>query len=87
MTADRGRDPAEPARLPAVPARESSPVTRKYWRITAQANTRPSLRGGPGGDEQDATIRPGDRPAVAPGSDVLDRRSQHHGRGARESAR
>ena len=38
-TADRGRDPAQPARLPAVPARESSPVTRKYWRITAQANT------------------------------------------------
>jgi len=45
---DRGRHPAEPARPLVVQARESSPFTRKCRRITAQANTRPSLHGGPG---------------------------------------
>ena len=48
MTADAGHYRAEPARPLVVQARESSPFTRKCRRITAQANTRPSLHGGPG---------------------------------------
>ena len=80
MTADAGHYRAEPARPLVVQARESSPFTRKCRRITAQANTRPSRHGGAGGDEQDDAVRPRDRPAAAPGSDVLDRRSQQCGR-------
>jgi hypothetical protein len=53
MSVDRGRHLAEQARPIVVEARESSLFTRKYRRITAQAKTRPSLQGGPGGDEQD----------------------------------
>lgn len=87
MTADRGRHRAEPARPLVVQARKSSPFTRKYRRITPQANTRPSLHGGPGGDEQDAVVRPGDRPAAAPGSDVPDRRAPQYGRDGPESTR
>jgi len=49
LRADRGRHPAESARPLVVPACESSPFTRKCQRIKAQANTRPSLGGGPGG--------------------------------------
>jgi len=87
MTADRGRHPAEPARPLVVQARESSPFTRKCRRITAQAKNRPSLHGGPGGDEQDKAVRPGDRPAAALGSDAPDRRAPPYGRDAPESAR
>ncbi|MDA0994711.1 MAG: hypothetical protein O3A13_13910 [Proteobacteria bacterium] len=53
MSPDRGRHPAESARPLVVQAPESSPFTRKYRRITAQANSRPSLHGGPGCDEHD----------------------------------
>jgi hypothetical protein len=53
MTADAGHYRAEPARPLVVQARESSPFTWKYRRITAQANTRPFPRSGPGGDEHD----------------------------------
>ena len=80
MTADAGHYRAEPARPLVVQARESSPFTRKCRRITAQANTRLSLYGSPGGNEQDDAVRPSDRPAAARGSDVLDRRSQPCGR-------
>ena len=76
MTANAGDHRAEPARPLVVQARESSPFTRKCRRITAQAKSRPSLHGGPGADEQDATIRPGDRRSAAPGSDVPDRRTR-----------
>lgn len=85
MTADAGHYRAEPARPLVVQAREFSPFTRKCRRITALADTRPSLHGGPGGDEQDKAVRPSDRPSATPGSDVPDRRTRHHGQGARES--
>ena len=87
LRADRGRHPAESARPLVVPAREYSPFTRKCQRITAQANARPSLHGGPGGDEQDEAVTPGDRPAAARGSDAPDRRSPQCGRDGPESAR
>ena len=85
MTADRCRHLAEPARALFNQARESSPSTRNCRRITAQANTRPSLHGGPGGDEQDEAVRPGNRPAAALGSDALDRRASQYGRDVPES--
>ena len=78
MTADAGHYRAEPARPLVVQARESSPFTRKCRRITAQANTRPSLHGGPGGDEQDDALRPSDRPSAAIGSEVPDRRAPQY---------
>lgn len=53
-----------------VQARESSLFTRKYRRITAQANTRPFPRSGWGGDEHDEAVRQGDRPSAARGSDA-----------------
>ena len=86
-TADRGRHLAEPARPLAVRARESSPFTRICQRITAQANSRPSRHSGPGGDEQDAAVRPGDRLLAALGSDAPDRRSPQCRRDGPESAR
>ena len=81
---------AAPARPFVVRAPESSPFTRKRRRITARANTRPSLHGGPGGEEQDEAVRPGDRPAAAlgsDGSDVPDRRAPQYGGDVPESAR
>jgi hypothetical protein len=50
----------------------------------AQAKTRPFPRGGPGGDEHDEAASLIDRPSAAPGSDAPDRRTRHHGQGARE---
>ena len=85
MSADQACHLVAPARPRVVQARESSPFTRKYRRITAQTNTRPSLQGGPGGDEQDEAVRPIDRPLAVRGSDAPDRRTRHHGRGTRES--
>jgi hypothetical protein len=51
-----------------VQVSDSPPFTRKSRRITVQAKTRPSRHGGPGSDEQDDAVRPGDRPAAMPGS-------------------
>ena len=47
MTSDAAHYRAEPARPLLVPARESSPFTRKCRRLTAQAEIRPFPRGGP----------------------------------------
>ena len=87
LRADRGGHPTEPVRPRVVQARASSPFTRKCRRITAQAKNRPSLHGGPGGDEQDEVVRPGDRPAATLGWDVPDRRAPQYGRDGPESAR
>ena len=59
LRADPGDHPAEPVRPLLVQARESCPFTRKCRRITAQAKNRPSLHGGPGGDEQDKAAQCG----------------------------
>lgn len=85
ISADQACHLAEPARPLVVKARESKSFARNCRRITAQANTRPSLQGGPGGDEQGEAVRPSDRALPAPGSDASDRRTRHHGQGARES--
>ena len=87
LRADRGGHPTESVRPRVVQARESSPFTRKCRRITAQAKNRPSLHSGPGGDEQDAAVRPGDRPAAALGSGAPDRWAPPCGRDGPESAR
>ena len=87
LRAHRGRDPAEPARALVVQARESSPFTRKYRRITAQVKSRPSLHGGPGGDEQDAAVRLSDHPVAALGSGAPHRWAPPYGRDGPESAR
>ena len=78
-TADRGRRLAEPARPLVVQARESFPFTRKGRRVTAQAKPRPSRHGGPGGDEQNEAVRPGDRPAAALDLDAPDRLAPQYG--------
>ncbi len=87
LRADPGDHPAEPVRPLLVQARESCPFTRKCRRIAAQAKNHPSLHGGPGGDEQDKAVRPGDRPSAVRDSDVPDRQAPQYGGDVPESAR
>ena len=87
LRAGRGSHPAAPVRPLVVQVCESSPFTWKCRRITAQAKNRPSLRGGPGGDEQDAAVRLSDHPVAALGSGAPDRWAPPFGRDGLESAR